>query len=216
MQMQAAQAPDPAMAAQEAATIRPATPSEHSAVASALAKAFYDDPVLQWFFPDDARRLGQLERIFGFLGKRIWFVHDLTYTTDGVVGAAAWVPPEKWHTGMLEQLGMLPGMASAIGLRDLPRGLRGFNLMESKHPHEAHFYLPVVGVEPAWQGKGLGSALLQPLLQRCDREGASAYLEATTPRSRTCYERNGFEVTGEIVLPKGPTMWAMWRKPRAV
>jgi GNAT superfamily N-acetyltransferase len=206
---------DPPAAAREAASVRKAVESERPRVVEALARAFYDDDVMRWFFPDDSRRLRQLRRVFDLFGERFWFVHDLSYTTDSVAGGALWMPPDKWRVSVFDQLRSMPAMASRIGLRDLPRSLRGFNLMESKHPHEpSHFYLPIIGVAPQWQGKGLGTALLQPILERCDREGSHAYLEATTPRSRACYERSGFKTTGEIVLPNGPTMWQMWREPQ--
>ena len=205
--------PDPAQAAKEGGSVRGAREDEFPRVAGVLARSFYDDPVLSWFFGDDSRRLEQLERLFGFFGSKVWFPHELTYTTEGVIGAAVWVPPEQWRVGVLDQLRMMPGFVSSVGLRDLPHALRGFNLMESKHPNDRHYYLPLVGVEPNWQGRGIGTALLQPMLERCDREGVAAYLEATTPRNRTCYERVGFEVVEEFSFPKGPPLWPMRREP---
>jgi GNAT superfamily N-acetyltransferase len=86
--------------------------------------------------------------------------------------------------------------------------------IEAVHPTEPHYYLAVVGVEPAWQGQGLGSALMQPALQRCDAEGVGAYLEASTRMSRALYERHGFSVIDEVRLPEGPPLWPMWREPR--
>lgn len=193
-----------------------ATGPEHPGVVAALARAFFDDPVTKWYFPDDSRRLRQHERLLAFIGEKVWFEHDLTYTTDGGIGAAVWIPPDHWRVGIPEQLRMTPGLMSRIGLRDFPRALRGFNLMESHHPHEPpHYYLPEIGVVPEWQGKGIGTALLRPMLERCDREGVPAYLEATSARNRACYERNGFEVTGEFRYPNGPSQWPMWREPRA-
>jgi GNAT superfamily N-acetyltransferase len=206
-------APDPATAAREAESVRTATESEGPRVVEALARAFYDDPVLSWFFPDDSRRARQLEKFFALARERIWARHDLIYTTKAVAGAAVWLPPEEWRVGLLEQLRLTPSLISAIGLRDVPRALRGFNLMESRHPHEPHYYLPVVGVDPRWQGRGIGTALLRPMLERCDREGMPAYLEATSPRNRACYERNGFRVTDEFNFPNGPPLALMWREP---
>jgi GNAT superfamily N-acetyltransferase len=70
-------------------------------------------------------------------------------------------------------------------------------------------------VDPAAHGRGTGSALLAPVLERCDRVGAGAYLNAGSPRSRELYRRHGFEVTEEFSLPfEGPPLWRMWRPPR--
>jgi ribosomal protein S18 acetylase RimI-like enzyme len=87
--------------------------------------------------------------------------------------------------------------------------------LERRHPHHPpSYYLAAVGVEPALHGRGLGSALMEPVLAAADSEGTAAYLEASTVRSRALYERHGFTVTGEIQLPRGgPPVWPMWREP---
>jgi GNAT superfamily N-acetyltransferase len=84
------------------------------------------------------------------------------------------------------------------------------------HPYgRAHEYLWMIGVAPERQGEGLGTVLIESVLDRCDREGLPAYLEASSARSRRLYERLGFEFTGTVLdLPDGPPMWPMWREPR--
>ncbi len=84
------------------------------------------------------------------------------------------------------------------------------------HPAgRAHEYLWMIGVAPERQGEGIGGALVQHVLDRCDREGLPAYLEASSARSRVLYERLGFELAGRpLELPDGPRMWPMWREPR--
>ncbi|MFN2617086.1 MAG: GNAT family N-acetyltransferase [Thermoleophilaceae bacterium] len=196
------------------ATIRKATVDDVALLSQALARAFQDDPVFEWMFPDEVERTRRSERGFAFYLRKVYLPHDECYTTDGVLGGALWMPPETWHLGPIAQLRLLPGMIAALGGR-LPRVMRALATIESNHPKEPHWYLPFVGVEPEAQGRGVGTALMRPILERCDGERMPAYLEATTPRNRTCYERQGFEVTEEIHFPKdGPPAWRMWREPR--
>jgi GNAT superfamily N-acetyltransferase len=81
------------------------------------------------------------------------------------------------------------------------------------HPHGSYYYLQFLGVAPGRQGQGIGAALMAPVLKRCDREGMRAYLDATSERSKTLYERHGFEAEAAFALPGGPPLWPMWRWP---
>jgi ribosomal protein S18 acetylase RimI-like enzyme len=103
-------------------------------------------------------------------------------------------------------------MVGVFGRR-LPLALRARMRMERKHPSRpGHYYLAIVGVAPAAQGRGLGSRLMFPMLSEADAGGVAAYLEASSPRSRLLYERHGFEVVEEMRLPSGgPAIWRMWR-----
>jgi GNAT superfamily N-acetyltransferase len=96
--------------------------------------------------------------------------------------------------------------ASAVVFRDFPRTFELFDLFNAHHPQEPHYYLQFIGVCPGCQGTGIGSALLRAVLERCDREGAAAYLEADE-WSRHLYDKHGFEATAEM---------PMWRAPRRV
>jgi GNAT superfamily N-acetyltransferase len=195
--------------------IRRATGDDVTRLSLALARAFYDDPVFRWLVPNDAERIHRSERGFAFYMSRIYLRHDQCFSTKDGSGGALWLPPGTWHLGPLAQLRLAPGMIAALGSR-LPQTLRAISTIESNHPHEPHYYLAFIGVEPELQGRGIGTALLQPILERCDQEGMPAYLEASAPRNRTCYERQGFEVTEEFRFPRdGPPSWRMWREPRA-
>ena len=204
---------DIARAAREGTTIRKARPDELPRLAAILANAFYDDPVMRWVIDDDSRRRELLERAFDLYLRKLWFKQDECYTTGSMVGAIVWERPGHWQTGIRDQLRLLPSMARIYGRR-LPRVLRVLAALESNHPVERHYYLPLVGVEPGWQGHGLGTALLRPILERCDHEDIPAYLEASSPRNRELYERHGFRVTEQFFLdPGSPPLWRMWRTP---
>jgi hypothetical protein len=144
---------DIARAAREADTVRKATPDEAETLAGILARAFYDDPVMRWIIVDDQRRDGLLERSFGLYLRRVGFRQDECYTTGSSVGAIVWERPGQWKVGIVDQLRLLPSMARING-RLLPRILRGLAALEANHPVEPHYYLPVAGIEPEWQGRG--------------------------------------------------------------
>jgi len=210
---------DLAAASEQAATVHPAGRDEAGPIAEALARAFFDDPVFSWVLRDDPRRMRPLRSGFELFLRRVWLDEHETYTTAAAVGAAVWEPPGAWKVGVGEQLRLLPAMVGVFR-RHIPRVLRALAKLEGDHPSEPrfrpHYYLPFLGVHPEWQGRGLGSTLLAPVLDRCDRERVPAFLEASTPRNRVLYERHGFEVIEEFALGRGaPPQWRMWRGPAA-
>ena len=197
----------------ENATVRKAGPADVAPLAKAIAAAFYDDPIASWLFRDGSRRMRQLERGFALFIRRLYLPAGECYTTEHIAGGALWLPPGRWQAGLPAQLRVLAGAARISG-RGFPRFLRYARLLESKHRREDHYYLPYMGVEPGRQGRGIGSALLRPVLERCDSDGIPAYLEASSPRNRDLYKRHGFEVIETLELAAGgPAHWLMWREP---
>ena len=194
------------------AAIRKATRGDAPALAAAMARAFYDDPVFTWFFPNPRRRLAQAERYFA--GRtRILLRQEEIYTVEDCVAASMWARPGEWRDPPLAVMRQLLSFAPAMGRR-IPGALRGLREIEERHPSRPHWYLAVLGTDPPRQGEGLGSALLRPVLDECDRLEIPAYLETSTERNVAFYTRHGFRVTGELTLPDGPDMWFMWRDAR--
>jgi len=204
----------PAPAGPRGQAVRRATAADVTRLADALARAFDGDPPMQWFLPDPGSRVRRARELFHLMLSRVHLRRDWCYTTSDIVGGALWVPPGSWRVGFVQQLTLLPGMVRVFG-RGLARAQRGLAVMEEGHPRVLHYYLDSLGVVPEWQGRGIGSALLEPVLVRCDADQMPAYLNAGSPRSRELYRRHGFEVTEEFRLPDdGPPLWRMWRAPR--
>ena len=180
-------------------------------VSATLADAFTTDPILQWLAPSE-RSDKQLRRLIEIELAYYVFPAGRVLTTDDFRGANLELPPGRWE--MTVPLSGAVGFARVFGLR-LPRARRLQRLFESNHLQEPHYYIRYLGVATRFQGQGLGTALLRPTLDRCDKEGVPAYLEASSERSAALYERLGFVHLGELEVPNGPRFWPMRRPPAA-
>jgi GNAT superfamily N-acetyltransferase len=194
--------------------VRRSTGTDRSAVARVLAASFADDPVLTHLFPVSIRyRASRLRRFFRLEAARSRRRGGCWVTDDGTA-ASVWSPPGRWASTRWEDATQGPGAMVALG-RQLGRAQRARTDMETPHRElPDHWYLLYVGVDPARQGRGLGSEVMRPVLEECDRTGTPAYLEATCERNRNLYLRHGFTDRGILPLPDGgPTMFRMWRDP---
>ena len=142
---------------------------------------------------------------------------EVNVITDGarVVGSASWLPPGSVPRSKLRDLRIQSACAKAL-VRGQNRitGLRLLAEVDAHHPHEPHWYLVLLGVDPKYQGRGHGGDLLRPALDRCDRSNTPAYLETQKPENLPFYERFGFTVRDELRVANSPTVWTMWREPR--
>lgn len=195
--------------------MRRASAADVPVLAEALARAFYDDPVAIWSCKPDRLRPKMLER-FQATRLRQLLERDEVWTDPQLRCAALWAPPKQWRETPRQDLEIARCLLHPRLIWRMPLMARGFGAMEMAHPSAPpHWYLAVLGTDPSAQGQGLGSAVLAPVLQRCDEDGVGAYLESSKERNIAFYARHGFRVRRELRLPRGPKMWAMWRDPRA-
>jgi len=194
--------------------IEPVGTGERGAVADALTAAFMDDPVTSWATPSDRHRPAVLRHFFGcFFDFHVG--EGMVYADRERRGAAIWALPGSWRTTARQDLRIARAFAHPRHWSRAPRVSRGLLGLERRHPPAPpHFYLAQIGVMPEAQGQGLGSRLLAPILAICDRDGIPAYLESSKHSNIAFYARHGFRVREEVRLPRGPTMWPMWRQPR--
>jgi ribosomal protein S18 acetylase RimI-like enzyme len=191
-------------------TIYPIDQASAEAAFATIILAFGTDPAARWSWPhpeDYLRNMPLLARAFG--GKS--FALGTADAIDGFAGVALWLPPGVAPDE--EALGSLIERTAPASIQQDAAGV--FEQMASFHPHEPHWYLPLIGVDPARQGQRLGDRLLAHALARCDADHLPAYLESSNPRNLSFYQRHGFEPLGKIQVGSSPTLVPMLRKPGA-
>jgi ribosomal protein S18 acetylase RimI-like enzyme len=190
-------------------TIKIAQPSDETCAINSLTLAFSSDPMARWSLAEPATYMAtfpSLARAFG--GNAL--EEGTAYIANGFAGVALWLPPGAESDG--ESLMRLMDENAADDIKEDMAVI--FEKMEKFHPTEPHWYLPMIGVDPAHQGAGIGSALMIEGLKAVDRDGSIAYLESSNPKNVPLYERYGFEVIGEIQSGSSPVLRPMLRKAR--
>jgi ribosomal protein S18 acetylase RimI-like enzyme len=188
--------------------IRPADPDEEPLVIGLMTLAFSAEPFVRWLFPDPATYLAAMPDAAAAFGVNALASGTVELVDEGA-GAAIWLPPGVEADG--ERLGAT--FAEHVAEEKAATLEAVVEQMEHAHPPEPHWHLPMIGVDPAAQNGGLGTALMQHGLSRSDAAGVPAYLEASNPRNVPFYERFGFETTRVIRIGSCPDVITMLRRP---
>ncbi len=191
------------------------------AAAELLAAAFFDDPLFRYLCPDEARRrrvLLHLQRtvirLYATAGEARVIGED-----DGPLGVLLRAAPGELTpplgaflrflgANLLARPSVRPALPRVVG------GIRMLAHVERHHLADPHWYVAVLGVAPAAQGRGVGRALLDDVFARAEADGVPVYLETTNPDNVPLYEHLGFETREELEPPGGgPPVWTMLRRP---
>jgi ribosomal protein S18 acetylase RimI-like enzyme len=176
---------------------------------SALTLAFSRDPVMRWMYPAAEQYLTHFPRFAEAFGGPAFEAETAWCVSDGS-GAALWLPSGVHPDGD----GIEAVAYGTVAEEKHDTMGRIFEKMGEWHPEEPHWYLAIIGVDAAHQGRGLGARLMEAALERCDAEGLIAYLESSNPANVSLYRRHGFEVIGEIQAGDAPPIQPMLRPAR--
>ena len=177
---------------------------------STLALAFSSDPLLRWMFPSSDSYFANIIETFDvFAGHSI--DGDTCLITSAFEGAAMWLAPGA----EADEDTIGETFAKIFSPEFLPKVSEILETMDSYHPDDDNcWYLPLIGVDPGHQSKGVGAALMKHMTGKLDDEGAMAYLESSNKKNISLYLRHGFEVIGEIQIYDSPIVTPMMRKCR--
>jgi ribosomal protein S18 acetylase RimI-like enzyme len=189
--------------------VRSATEAERRAVIDVITLAFVADPLARWAVPNASTYLESMTDFVDAFGCN-GLPFGTTYVAGDFAGAALWLPPGVEPDG--ERMAALTDQYADPNVKADFAAV--FEQMGRHHPHEPHWYLPMIGVDPALQGRGYGAALMRHAAHRFDRDGSIAYLESSNARNIPLYQRHGFEILGTVQVGGSPEIVPMLRMPR--
>ncbi len=181
-----------------------------------LDAALSDDPFVTWLVAGrPSARRAYVELMLTEIALPRGLV-QVALDGEAVVGAALWAPPRSFSLSAWDSVRLMPRMLSIIGWGRMRATSAKLDEIEQARPPEPYWLLTLLGIHPEHRRRGLGSALLGPILARCDEEDSVCACETAAAHNVTFYERHGFEVQASRPLaPGGPTSWSLWRSPAA-
>ena len=178
-----------------------------------LVGAFYDDPLWSWAFPDDSRRHAQHAVVWRLMVEGA-IRYPWTWLSAGGAATSVWIPPGGTELSDEAADGLEAVLLDLLGA-GAARVQGALAALEEAHPHDRpHFYLSLLGTDPARRGHGHGLRLLADNLREIDALGMPAYLESSNPGNVALYARHGFVPVGLATPPGGPDVVTMWRDPQ--
>jgi GNAT superfamily N-acetyltransferase len=202
--------------------VRRLAAADRGAALRTVVSAFRADPLLRWWFPDDATYDALAARFFGVLldtrleGGEVW-------VTDGAGAVAMWIPPGGNLIGPDVVAARYGDMVTALPAPSAQRIAATDDVVDTLLPSEPHWYLGVLATRPDRRGSGLATAVCGPVFAAADRSGLPIVLETCTATNVAYYMRRGFSVIHQVHLgasngatdPEPPTLRIMFRAPRS-
>ncbi|MEL6860054.1 MAG: GNAT family N-acetyltransferase, partial [Pseudomonadota bacterium] len=157
-----------------------------------------------------------IRSMFRVMARNLYMPHGLCHLHPAG-GSTMWMPPEV--TAEASSIGLLKFALGQIRHGTpgaIQRGLKISEQMQAWHPKDPHFYLFAIGTTQTARGKGVGKALLKPVLTACDAASMPVYLENSNPDNSGFYAAHGFERMGTFHIngEGSPIMEPMWREPK--
>jgi GNAT superfamily N-acetyltransferase len=181
-----------------------------------LCRAFQDDPIITFYLHGNWRRTLAFPVLFrDWLRSDLPFGHAYVALVGGkVVAVAVWRPPGAGQAPLAQRV---QAQASHLALRLLfpttgNQLLHGFEAIHARRPEKPHWYLSLVGVDTGWQGRGIGSNLLRPILDVADAANLPCYVDTPFVRDIVFYQRLGFKPFDQLVFPGAGRIWFMLRE----
>jgi ribosomal protein S18 acetylase RimI-like enzyme len=192
----------------------------YSHVAGVLERAFLDYTLMTYCVPEAKRRTLAVKSLYS-AALRYSLRYGRVYSTPDLDGAACWLPPDSPFPTFLRMVrcGMLalPFRFGGPGFKRLQAADKVAEHLHHAHAPGPHWYLWVIGVDPARQSMGIAGRLMRPVFEEADRERYRCYLETHKESNVRTYERYGFRVVSQTPVPKHAlTVWAMLRSAGAM
>ena len=178
--------------------MRIATLADVDLIKNILLVSFKNDPHVNWLL-EESKNKSKLNALIDYVVHQTLRKGEI-YLSDDDDAVALWdfERNEKlsfhyiWRNlAFLIQIGIKPVVRIVNSEAHVHNNFR-------KYPRYCHLYM--IGVKPEAQGKGLASALMNPMIQRMKEKSIPLFLETANPRNVGIYKKKGFKIFETLTI----------------
>lgn len=158
-----------------------------------LSQAFDDNKSVNYVVKQDGRRVERIKTLVEY-SFNVCNAFGEVWISDDEQACALILFPDKKRTSLRTLIWDAKLAFSSIGIDRVNAVLKREAMIKSNHPKEPIAYLWFIGVNPLRQNKGIGTAFIKEVIERCGKEKRPIYLETSVERNLPFYGKFGFEI----------------------
>lgn len=164
-----------------------------------LTKSFEENQSVNYIILQDDKRLTRIHALMDYSFEMCYRFGEIWLSDDKQACALILYPNQKVTTAQSILLGIRL-IYQAIGVRGFGKTMKREALVKQKQDNERMVYLWFIGVNPTHQHSGIGSILLQEVLEEAKKKSLPVYLETSTQSNLPWYERFNFRIYNKLEL----------------
>lgn len=170
--------------------------SDKDRVIDILTTSFYENQSVNYIINQDSKRESRIRALMDYSFEVCSSFGDV-FLSDDKKSCALIVYPDKKRATLKSTLLDVKLILQAVGISNISKTLKREKLINSIQPKMLMTYLWFIGVDRDAQGQGIGSKLLQEIIDYSNSISRPIYLETSTVRNLPWYDKFGFEVYNE-------------------
>ena len=168
-------------------------------VVDILTKSFDTNQSVNYNVKQDEKRVQRVRSLMDYSFEVCYSFGDV-FLSDDKKGCALITYPDKKKTTLKSILLDIKLIVSAVGLMNIKKTLARESLINKMHPKEPMYYLWFIGIDPEHQNEGIGSILLDDIIEDSEHKQRPIYLETSTVKNLPWYKKFGFQIYHELDL----------------